>query len=295
MPNKTYDSIRTVYFSPTGTSKKIAQAITRGIAAPANGSTAFTLPGSASRLASQTVDLTRVAEPPAVELPAETVTVIVAPVYGGRIAPTAVKRLAGIRGSGGPAIIVAVYGNRAFEHAVVELAGLASRQGFVPVAAAAFVGEHSYSTPATPIAAGRPDAQDLASAEAFGLEVRQKLESGDASPIDASQLKDRRAPSLSTLRFIRFVLGYRRQQKRNPVVYLPEGDDDRCSHCGRCTALCPVGAIPRGDETRTDPARCIRCCACVKGCPTGARTFHTPFAEALSRNFFRRKEPVTLL
>lgn len=295
MPNKIYDSIRTVYFSPTGTSKKIAEAITRGIAAPANGSTVFTLPGSASRLATQTIDLTHLSEPAAVELPAETVTVIAAPVYGGRIAPVVVKRLAGIRGSGGPAIVVALYGNRAFEHAVAELAALAAHQGFVPVAAAAFVGEHSYSTPATPIAAGRPDAQDLAAAEAFGQEVRQKLESGDAAPVDASQLKDRRAPSLSTLRFIRFVLGYRRQQRRNPVVYLPECDAERCTQCGRCAAICPVGAIPRGDETRTDPARCIRCCACVKGCPVGARTFHTPFAAALARNFARRKEPVTLL
>ena len=79
------------------------------------------------------------------------------------------------------------------------------------------------------------------------------------------------------------------------MVYLPEGDAECCTHCGRCAAICPVGAIPRGDETRTDPARCIRCCACVKGCPVGARTFHTPFAAALARNFARRKEPVTLL
>lgn len=286
MPNQFYDSIRTIFFSPTGTSKKIAEAITRGVAAPTDESTLA--------LTVQTLDLTHTAGPETT-LSAETVAVIAAPVYGGRIAPVAMKRLAGIRGSGGPAVVVALYGNRAFEHAVVELAGLVSRQGFVPVAAAAFVGEHSYSTPETPIAAGRPDAQDLTAAEAFGRAIRQKLDAGACSPVDAAQLKERRAPSLSTLRFIRFVLKYRRQQKRHPVVYLPECDAERCTLCGRCAAICPVGAISRGDETRTDPARCIRCCACVKGCPVGARTFHTPFAEALSRNFFRRKEPVTLL
>ena len=286
MPNQFYDSIRSIFFSPTGTSKKIAEAITRGVAAPTDESTLA--------LTVQTLDLTHTAGPETT-LSAETVAVIAAPVYGGRIAPVAMKRLAGIRGSGGPAVVVALYGNRAFEHAVVELAGLVSRQGFVPVAAAAFVVEHSYSTPETPIAAGRPDAQDLTAAEAFGRAIRQKLDAGTCSPVDAAQLKERRAPSLSTLRFIRFVLKYRRQQKRHPVVYLPECDAERCTLCGRCAAICPVGAISRGDETRTDPARCIRCCACVKGCPVGARTFHTPFAEALSRNFFRRKEPVTLL
>lgn len=286
MPNQFYDSIRSIFFSPTGTSKKIAEAITRGVAAPTDESTLA--------LTVQTLDLTHTAGPETT-LSAETVAVIAAPVYGGRIAPVAMKRLAGIRGSGGPAVVVALYGNRAFEHAVVELAGLVSRQGFVPVAAAAFVGEHSYSTPETPIAAGRPDAQDLTAAEAFGRAIRQKLDAGTCSPVDAAQLKERRAPSLSTLRFIRFVLKYRRQQKRHPVVYLPECNAEQCTHCGRCAAICPVGAISRGDETRTDPARCIRCCACVKSCPVGARTFYTPFAEALSRNFFRRKEPVTLL
>ena len=283
---KNCDSIRTILFSPTGTSKKIAEAITRGIAAPDS--------GAAQTLTTQTLDLTHAAAPETT-IPEGCVAVIAVPVYGGHIAPAAAERLRNIRGSGGPAVVVAVYGNRAFEHAVTELAAWACRQGFVPVAAGAFVGEHSYSTPETPIAAGRPDAQDLTAAAVFGQTVRRKLDAGDTSPVDASQLKDRRAPSLSTLRFIRFVLRYRRQQKKHPVVYLPEGDAECCTHCGRCAAICPVGAIPRGDETRTDPARCIRCCACVKGCPVGARTFHTPFAAALARNFARRKEPVTLL
>ena len=125
--------------------------------------------------------------------------------------------------------------------------------------------------------------------------MRQNLDRGDLSPVDASRLKERPTPLFAMLRFIGFVLGYRRRQKRNPVVYLPECDTALCTHCGRCAAICPVGAIARGEEEHTDPSRCIRCCACVKGCPVGARTFHTPFAAALSRNFARRKEPVTLL
>ena len=47
-----------------------------------------------------------------------------------------------------------------------------------------------------------------------------------------------------------------------------------------------------GAEPETDADRCIRCCACVKSCPRGARTFTTPFAPALARNFKRRKAPV---
>ena len=279
------ETVYTVVFSPTGTSKKIAAAVARGIASAT---------GTAASVPLKTINLTHSAGQPAT-LPADTVAVIAAPVYGGRGAPTAVKRLETLRGEGTPAVVIAVYGNRAFEKAVAELAGLASRQGFVPVAAGAFVGEHSYSTPETPVAAGRPDAQDLAEAEAFGAAVREKLAAGDLTPVDAAGLKDVRTPMLPMLRFILFVLGYRRRQRKNPVVYLPAGNADLCTRCGRCAAICPTQAIARGDETHTDPARCIRCCACVKGCPVGARSFHTPFAAALARNFTRRKPPVTRL
>ena len=204
------ETIYTVVFSPTGTSKKIAAAVARGIASAT---------GTAASVPLKTIDLTHSAGQPAT-LPADTVTVIAAPVYGGRVAPTAVKRFETLRGEGTPAVVIAVYGNRAFEKAVAELAGLASRQGFVPVAAGAFVGEHSYSTPETPVAAGRPDAQDLAEAEAFGAAVREKLAAGNLTPVDAAGLKDVRTPLLPMLRFIRFVLGYRRRQRKNPVVYL---------------------------------------------------------------------------
>lgn len=281
------NTLFTVVFSPTGTSRKIAAAIARGLSSP-SGVTPETQ-------AARVIDLTHLNTPGEQTLPANAVAVIAAPVYGGHVAPTAAERLRSIRGEGTPAVVTVVYGNRAFEHAAAELAEMATHQGFVLVAAAAFVGEHSYSTPATPIAAGRPDPEDLAAAERFGAAVRDKLAAGNCTPVQADRLKGLRTPLLPMLRFIRFVLRYRRQQKNHPVVYLPEGDTERCTHCGRCAAVCPTGAIARGDETRTDPTRCIRCCACVKGCPVGARTFHTPFAEPLARNFSRRKEPVTRL
>ena len=145
-----------------------------------------------------------------------------------------------------------------------------TERGFVTVAAGTFVGEHSYSTPETPIAQGRPDARDLAAATAFGAQVREKLAktrpspgrnpetasdtaattratqtgsmdaakapaTGALVPIDPTKLREPRTPLLPKLRFIRFVLGYRRRQKRHPVVLLPEGDAARCTQCGRCT------------------------------------------------------------
>ena len=52
----------------------------------------------------------------------------------------------------------------------------ASDRGFKVIAGATFVGEHSYSTQQNPIAAGRPDADDLQFAETFGAKIRTKIE-----------------------------------------------------------------------------------------------------------------------
>lgn len=277
--------IRTFCFSPTGTSRKTAEAIARGIASPE---------GLASGIPIRAHDLTHAAAP-AETVPEQEIALFAVPVYGGHVPPLALKRLEGIRGNRTPAVIVAVYGNRAFEKAATELADFVRERGFVPVAAAAFVGEHSYSSERTPIAAGRPDAEDLSAAEAFGRAIRHKLMQEGAVPVETARLKDPATPLIPLLRFILFAVRYLMRQKVHPTVSLPAGDEALCTHCGRCAALCPTNAIARCNELHTDPERCIRCCACVKGCPVGARRFDTPFAAALARNFARRKPPVTLL
>ena len=159
-------AVYTVVFSPTGTSRKIAAAVAQGVArhgescnaaanaaaVPDAGTNAAA--GSAAK-AFTTIDLTHAAGKPPV-LPADAAAVFAVPVYGGRVAPAALERLREIRGEGTPAVVLAVYGNRAFGTAVAQLAAFVAERGFVPVAAGAFVGEHSYSTPGTPIAEGRP-------------------------------------------------------------------------------------------------------------------------------------------
>ena len=87
----------------------------------------------------------------------DSITIIAVPVYAGRVAPIALQRLRRLRGNNAPAILITVYGNRDYEDALVELRDETIQLGFTPLAAGAFIGEHSYSRPNMPIAEGRPD------------------------------------------------------------------------------------------------------------------------------------------
>lgn len=268
-------AVRLITFSPTHTSKQVGEAIVRGT--------------GLSEITQTDLTLHPTGEP---EIPENTLTVIAVPVYGGRVAPLALERMKDLRTSGAPAVLAVVYGNRAYEKALAELDAFVSERGFKVIAGATFVGEHSYSTERNPIAAGRPDADDLQFAETFGAKIRAKIEAATGKDtlyaVDVRRIQRPRQPFLPLFRFLRKVVKLRKSGV--PMPRVPETDAALCNHCGYCVLHCPAGAIEKGDECNTVAEKCIRCCACVKGCPQKARTFDTPFAALLSDCFKRQKE-----
>lgn len=268
--------IRLITFSPTHTSRQVGEAIARGTAIKQLFVT----------------DLTVSAGVPLV-VGRQTLTLITVPVYGGHVAPLAMKRLEGIRSEGGPVVLVVVYGNRAFEQALTELQAFATGHGFKVVAGAAFIGEHSYSSSHYPIAAGRPDAADLKEAEDFGWKVADRMsETGEGRAFPVINLEHIPQPlqSPSSMeKFVQGVMEMRKRQTSGGKSAVPIADESLCTRCGYCVEHCPTAAIVRGDECHTLSDRCIRCCACVKGCPQRARSFETPFAPLLSACFAEQK------
>lgn len=103
---------RLIFFSPTQTSAKIARAIGEGI-------------GMGRRMET---DLTLDEQTSPIEMNGE-LCVIAVPVYGGRVAATALQRLQRLKGNGSPAILVVVYGNRDYEDALLELRDTAVQLG----------------------------------------------------------------------------------------------------------------------------------------------------------------------
>lgn len=270
-----------IYFSPTHTSKQVAEAIVRG--------TGIT-----------NVVTTNLTLQPAQELVLDesALAVISVPVYGGHVAPLALDRLNSLRGNNTPVVLVVVYGNRAYEKSLMELDFWAVEHGFKVIAGGTFIGEHSFSSEKYPVSAGRPNQDDLNKAMDFGRKIAAKVEAAADTDklyaIDVRSIRRPRQPFFPLFRFLRKVIALRKSGTPIPrTPWIP--DESMCVHCGVCAENCPSGAIIRGDELKVDADKCIKCCTCVKNCSQEARVYDTPFVVLLSQCFERQKEPQTLL
>lgn len=274
---------RLVYFSPTGTTRKIARAIGAGTGLPA---TEF--------------DFTHISTAPRTPVfTASDLVVLALPVYMGRVPFAATDYLASLAAEGSPCVLTGVYGNRAFDDCLVELEDIARERGFRPVGAAAFLGEHSI-TPA--LATGRPDEADLQLAQSFGKDVMTKLAAQDAANGAANpELPPGRIPGKRPYKT--FNAGKSgKDGKPAPTEKIANGPTvgDACTDCKICVGVCPVDNINPGDVHDINPYECIRCHACVRACPEKAIAFLKPgfvrHVRELEENFGGiRREPTLIL
>jgi ferredoxin/flavodoxin len=257
--------IEVVYFSPTGTTKRVLDGILEGLKAD--------VVNFSDLRTSQAHKIIESGDK------APDLVLIGMPTYVSRIPPEASVELKKLKGLGIPAVLVAVYGNNKFGDILLEMKDIAKSAGLIPIAAAAFIGEHSFSTEEKPIAENRPDIADLKKAKSFGFAVRKELLNADANFADY----DLQVPG---------EFPYREWNKLPAEP--PETDEELCIKCGKCKESCPVDAICISDTISTNPEACIFCCACVKNCPTGARKITDEtilnIRERLYCNCQKRKE-----
>ena len=266
-------SLKLVYFSPTGTTKAVVQGIARGIDQSNAELIDITLP-DARKQSLQTSD--------------HDLLIIGVPVYVGRVPALCTEWLQAVDAHNTPAVCVVVYGNRAYEDALVELKDTLTQRGCKPIAGAAYIGKHSFSNDEPPTASDRPDAGDLDHAESFGRQIQEKLNTISS----ADQISDVPVPGCHPYRG-EPCAPYRRGSKFWNVDFIAVSDE--CVECGICAQVCPVGAIDPDNSSKIDTETCITCCACIKNCPNLARTIKPGMvrdaALRISTLYKERKEP----
>lgn len=241
-----------VYFSGTGTTEKTVAHIAEGIAEKL---------GAAYDTFSYTLPQNRQEE---LTFSADDLVVFGSPVYAGRVPNVLLPYLTGkVKGNGALAVPVVLFGNRNFDDGLIELRNVLEADGFHTVAAAGFVGEHSFSRT---LGAGRPDARDMALMDQFAAHVAEKVAAMTELPQQPVTVRgeDPTRPYYTP-----------RDRQGTPINILkvkPKTDPAKCDNCGWCAAHCPMGSISAEDFSQVTGI-CIKCCACVKGCHTGAKYY----------------------
>ena len=203
--------------------------------------------------------------------------IIDAPSYGGRI-PTPVADVLGrFKGINTPVVLVTVYGNRAIDDTLMELKKELSDKGFIPVAAASFIGQHTYLSD---LAHGRPDEKDMEIVKEFGDKLRERLRLAVIY-----DMKDLDVPGSYPY-------------EKPPMTQFPFNveTNEYCIYCMLCAGVCPMKAISDSNPRDINNDVCIRCGACIRICPAQAKSFTEEPLNALRDRLLRplcseRKEP----
>ena len=141
-----------IIFSPTGGTKKVADAIASEISQKTNSNI-------------EKVDLTdHSMDFSSVKISQDDIAVIAVPSYAGRVPEIASKRISQIKGNGANTVIIAVYGNRDYEDTLIELYDIAKELNFKVTSAIAAIAKHSI---AYKYASNRPDENDIAKLKEF--------------------------------------------------------------------------------------------------------------------------------
>ncbi len=271
-----YKRLNSMYFSPTGTTKKIVSGIIKKFSENIDkditiNNIDFTLPA----VRKETISFTE-----------EDIVIIGVPVYAGRVPNVLLKYLNSIAGNGAIAIAVVVYGNRNYDDALIELKDILELNGFKVIAGCAFIGEHSFSKT---LAKNRPDEKDMAIVSDFANRIYNKITQED---------------NVQTV----FVKGNKPYRK----YYMPINKDgipvdirkvtpktnSNCIDCKLCADVCPMGSIDYEDVSKLNGI-CIKCGACIKKCPTQAKYFddedYLRHKHELEVDFANRREPELFL
>lgn len=213
---------------------------------------------------------------------------------------TAVKMLGPLKeiinclnGNDTPVVGITMFGNEAYGPTLRDFKKVIEKRGFKMVAGGAFIGQHSMTKN---IATGRPDESDIQIAKDFGQRIydkvylKQDLSFENILPID---IQDKFGSLLTQMMTYSFAFA--------PIkaVTLPKILNKRtiaetCIECKRCESNCPMNAIDISAKS-INVKSCIGCFGCQNICGTDSITSTNKLLESMIKGKedagYDRREP----
>ena len=245
--------INLVYFSAAGTTEK-----------------AVTLFAEGSGLPAEKINITDLKDSYNTEFGPDELVVFGVPSFAGRVPGPAAERFSQMKGNNTPIVLLVNYGYREYDDTLIEMKDMAEAQGFIPVAAAALLAEHSLIPG---ICTGRPDEKDAQEIRVFAEKVMEKL-------AEVKAVQD--LPELT-------VKGKRPYKTVGSSSIRPAANEN-CVSCGFCAKKCPMGAIPKENPGSAGDDKCIACMRCVAVCPKKARSVKPEMVAFLNERIAKALE-----
>ena len=249
--------VTAMYLSCTGTTKNIVEYVAKNVAERLSAEYEvfdFSLPA---------------ARKPTLLYSEDELVICGTPVYAGRVPNLFLPYLKEkIKGGGALAVPIVLFGNRNFDDALAELRDILVGDGFYPLAAGAFVGEHSFSRV---LGAGRPDAADFAKADELVTLIAERIANKES--LEAGLPALAAVPGASPQD--KYYTPRDRHGKAIDIRKVKPKTSDACAAaagCRICADICPLGAIDFDDPSKVTGI-CMKCGACVKRCPENAKYY----------------------
>ena len=151
-------NVTKIYFSPSGTTKKVVNEIANNFDET-----------------KETYDLLNFNSTK--EFASDDAIIVGMPIFAGRLPKSARDRLAKLKGDNTPTVAVVNYGNAHVTDALLELVDLLQENNFNVVAAASTVSHHSIFNG---VAVGRPDDEDIEKINDFAVKCIEKIKSNES-------------------------------------------------------------------------------------------------------------------